>query len=453
MHESENGMSNPQTAKPSSLLLRDRNFRWYIGNAVVSFLGDQFSIIALPWLVLKMTGDALIVGTVLAVISVPRALFIFIGGALVDRYSPKRVLMITKYANMVLLAVSAILVLTNSLSLWMIYALSLGIGLASAFGFPSASAIITHVVAPAQLAMANRVLMSLRQLTYFLGPLLAGVLIVWLGDGGGTANSVGLGLAFLLDAISFGLSAWMLSHVEMLTAKDASPAAGPSRQHVLKSVAEGFSSCWNDKVLRACLLYWPATALLITGPTQVAVPVLADTLAPHAGAAAFGLMVGAHGAGTLGGMILSGIKPNLRAGSLGTTLLLTDGLIGLLFILLGLISSPWQGAGLLFLIGLLAGFMQVSVLTWMQRRVAPAMVGRAMSIFIFIFMGLPPIFAAVTGWVMQSVALEILFAGCGILRILTVMVAFTTSQMRSVSDTAIGGQTPLSGDKQNAGAN
>jgi len=120
MHESENGMSNPQTAKPSSLLLRDRNFRWYIGNAVVSFLGDQFSIIALPWLVLKMTGDALIVGTVLAVISVPRALFIFIGGALVDRYSPKRVLMITKYANMVLLAVSAILVLTNSLSLWMI---------------------------------------------------------------------------------------------------------------------------------------------------------------------------------------------------------------------------------------------------------------------------------------------------------------------------------------------
>jgi len=110
-------------------LFKDRNFRWLTSGAFLSMLGDQFTLIALPWLVLQMTGDTLVLGTVLALISVPRALFILIGGALVDRHSPKQVLMITKYVNLVLLAALAGLVFAGTLSLWMVYALSLGIGL------------------------------------------------------------------------------------------------------------------------------------------------------------------------------------------------------------------------------------------------------------------------------------------------------------------------------------
>jgi MFS family permease len=97
-------------------LFKDSNFRWMTGGAFLSMLGDQFTLIALPWLVLQMTDDTLVLGTVLALISIPRALFILIGGALVDRHSPKRVLMVSKYVNLVLLATLAGLVLAGMLT-------------------------------------------------------------------------------------------------------------------------------------------------------------------------------------------------------------------------------------------------------------------------------------------------------------------------------------------------
>lgn len=270
-------------------------------------LGDQFTLIALPWLVLQMTGDTLVLGTVLALISIPRALFILVGGALVDRHSPKQVLMVTKYVNLVLLAALAGLVLAGTLTLWMVYALSLGIGLATAFSIPAGTAMMPHVVARPQLQAANGISLGLRQLTMFLGPLLAGLLIALFGTGDTAAseathaNATGIGLAFAIDALSFAVSAWTLSQVQTHAAP-ATPTAAP--QAVLASVAHGLAHFWRDHELRTCFLYWSAIALFIMGPIHIAIPVLASST-PQLGAAAFGTMVGAHGAGTLLGMVVS----------------------------------------------------------------------------------------------------------------------------------------------------
>ena len=84
-------------------LKNDANFRWLLSGGILSMLGDQFTLIALPWLVLKLTGDPLSLGLVLALLGAPRAIFILVGGALVDRYSPKRVLMLSKHASALLL--------------------------------------------------------------------------------------------------------------------------------------------------------------------------------------------------------------------------------------------------------------------------------------------------------------------------------------------------------------
>ncbi len=429
-------MSEPAQNDPRAALLRDRNFQWLLGGGFVSLLGDQFTLIALPWLVLKMTGDTLVLGTVLAVISVPRALFMLVGGALVDRHSPKQVLLLTKYLNTALLGVLAALVLAGGLALWMVYLLALLIGVSTAFSMPSATSMMPQVVKPAQLQAANSVMLSLRQLTMFIGPLLAGLLIALLGDAGGGASgdATGLGIAFGFDAFSYALSGWTLAKVVM---QPRGPATtGAPRPAVLAAVADGLRHCWRDRDLRTCFIYWAAVALLITGPIQIALPVLASSAG--LGAAAFGTMVGAHGAGTLLGMVLSGMKPQLRAGSLGATILLIDTIVGLLFIPMGLISATWQGAGLLLAIGVLGGFVQVAVFTWIQRRVPPALLGRAMSLFMFIFMGLAPISAAVTGWLMHaSLTLPQLFAGAGSLLIGIVVLALALSQMRHVSEQAV----------------
>ena len=427
-------------ADPRAALLKDSNFRWMIGGSALSMLGDQFTLIALPWLVLQMTGDTLVLGTVLALISVPRALFILIGGALVDRHSPKQVLMITKYVNLVLLAALAGLVFAGTLTLWMVYALSLGIGLATAFSIPAGTAMMPSVVARPQLQAANGISLGLRQLTMFLGPLLAGLLIALFGAGDAAkgaatatahASATGIGLAFALDALSFAVSAWTLSKVQTRVDTAAAPAAAP--QAVLAAVAHGLGHFWRDSELRTCFLYWSAIALFIMGPIHIAIPVLASSN-PQLGAAAFGTIVGAHGAGTLLGMVVSGAVPRLRLGSLGMTILAFDAVIGALFMPLGLITAVWQGAALMLVIGLLGGFMQVSVFTWIQQRVPPALLGRAMSLFMFIFMGLAPISAAVTGWVMKSVTLTQLFAASGGTLVVLAAVAFVLTPMRRMTD-------------------
>ncbi|RQO78786.1 MFS transporter, partial [Acidovorax sp. FJL06] len=373
-------------------------------------------------------------------------LFILIGGALVDRHSPKQVLMVTKYVNLVLLAVLAGLVLAGSLTLWMVYALSLGIGLATAFSIPAGTAMMPHVVARHQLQAANGVNLGLRQLTMFLGPLLAGLLIALFGDataaasaggeGGARANATGIGIAFALDALSFAVSAWTLAQVQTHgggAPSSAAPAAAP--QAVLASVAQGLVHFWRDSELRTCFLYWSAIALFIMGPIHIAIPVLASST-PELGAAAFGIIVGAHGAGTLLGMVVSGMVPRLRIGSLGMTILAFDAIIGALFMPMGLVTAVWQGAVLMLAIGLLGGFMQVSVFTWIQQRVPPALLGRAMSLFMFIFMGLAPVSAAVTGWLMKSVTLAQLFATSGGTLVVLAALAFVLTPMRRVTDAA-----------------
>ena len=87
-------------------------------------------------------------------------------------------------------------------------------------------------------------------------------------------------------------------------------------------------------------------------------------------------------------------------------------------------------------IGLLGGFMQVRVFTWIQQRVPPALIGRAMSLFMFIFMGLAPVSAAVTGWVMQSISLPTLFMACGASLLVLVALAFVLTPVRSIQDGA-----------------
>jgi hypothetical protein len=132
-------------------------------------------------------------------------------------------------------------------------------------------------------------------------------------------------------------------------------------------------------------------------------------------------------------MAVSGAR-RLRIGTLGTSLLLADIVIGLLFVPMGHIRSTAQGMALMLAVGVLGGFMQVAIFTWIQRRVGPAMVGRAMSLFMFIFMGLVPLASAFTGWVLNYLSLTILFSTCGLLLAAVAATAWVASPVRSIDD-------------------
>src|SRR5512143_460864 len=128
----KNAVQEPARASPTTIL-RNSNFRLlWIGEGI-SLLGDQFYMIALPWLVLSLTGNALAVGTVMAMAGIPRALFMLVGGALTDRFTPRKLMINSNLARMILTCLLAALVMTNLIQLWMLYMFALLFGLADAF--------------------------------------------------------------------------------------------------------------------------------------------------------------------------------------------------------------------------------------------------------------------------------------------------------------------------------
>jgi MFS family permease len=184
---------------------------------------------------------------------------------------------------------------------------------------------------------------------------------------------------------------------------------------------------------------------------QVALPLLASQRL-H-GASALGLLMGAQGAGALAGMALSAVFGKRRAGTLGITLLLVDGLAGLLLMPLGLVTASWQGMLILLAIGVLGGFVQVAVFTWIQQRVAPAMLGRMMSIFMFIFMGLAPLAATVAGWLASVVSLSTLFIGAGLFLSVAALGAWLFTPMARLANAAPPGPSHGKGEADPIAAN
>lgn len=425
-------MRNTPSMEGRVLLLQEPGFRWLLLGSSVSLLGDQFTLLALPWLVLSLTKDTLILGLVLAFAGVPRVILILFGGALTDRYSPKRVLMATKCVNTVLLGLFAILVVMGALRFWMVYGFAIGIGLASAFSFPSGSAICSQVVESKRLQTANSILMSMRQISMLAGPLLAGLLVAFFGGGGTNhpSGEKGLGLAFAFDAFSFAFSAWTLTKVPVNSVENSHP--GPSGKPVLHAIMGGLRHFWKDKSLRAFCLFAGAVNFFISGPLQVGLPVLASAYLGHS-ASTFGAWMSFYGTGTLAGMAISGALPESGEGQLGMMALLINGLTGLLLLPIGLVRAPWQCSILLGVIGLLGGFIKTAFFTWIQRRVPVEMLGRAMSLFMFIYMGLTPVSAAMTGWLMRGVNVSRFFTLCGWSLIGIVITGWVTPNLRDIS--------------------
>jgi MFS family permease len=419
-------------------LFADRNFRWLMGGGAVSMLGDQFTLVALPWLVLMLTHDPMALGLVLALMSLPRAAFILVGGALVDRYSPRNVLLVTKTANGLLLALLAAFGASGGLQLGWLYALAPAIGLVTAFGYPASGAILPQAVAPAQLQAANGTLMGLGQLSLLVGPVLAGALIRGFGDGAATPTTTGLWIAFGCDAFSFLFSAWTLTRVRL---RPKAAASNATQRHVFAEIGDALRAFWRDTALRTLCLYFAAIGFFVGGPIQVALPVLASRQLAG-GAGAFGLLMAAHGAGVLAGMVLASVRPTWRLKTLGTTMLAIDAIAGLAFLPFGHIHATWQGAALLAPLGALGGFVQVAVLTWMQKRVAPEMLGRTMSLFMFIFMGLAPLAAAVAGAALRVLSPAALFTASGATLLVIVACGALWTPIRRIRDVPAEGVMP-----------
>ncbi|MEO8609412.1 MAG: MFS transporter [Chloroflexota bacterium] len=420
-------ITETKVQKPASPL-SVRNFRLlWIGESI-SLLGDQFYMIALPWLVLQLTGSALALGGVLALAGIPRALFMLIGGALVDRFSPRAVMIVSNLARLVLVALLSALVLTNTIRIEMLYGFALAFGLADAFYFPAQSAITPQLLAEDQLQAGNTFVQGTAQLSLFLGPVLAGGLIALLGHNASadTPSTQGIGIAFGLDTLSFFASLLCLSLMRI--PRIATKAA--EQQNVIQSIKAGFAYLWSQAALRALFLLMVAMNFFILGPVIVGIPVLAATRLAE-GAAAFGIIMSAFGGGALVGIILASALPHLKPERLGAMLLLIISFMGIGLALMPLFTSTPVIAVIMLLIGVTNGYVNINFFTWLQKRVPQELMGRVMSLLIFSSVGLAPISNALAGVILQ-VNLNVLFIGGGLLMALISLLAILLPAVRQM---------------------
>jgi len=408
----------------------NRDFRLLFGGSSISMIGDQFTLVALPWLVLQITGKPVQLGLVLAVMALPRAAFMLVGGAVVDRLSPRRVLLTARAANAVLAGLLAGLVLAGAIQMWMVYLLAFSIGLCTAFAYPAGGSILPQIVPPKQLQAANSMIMGMRQLSMLIGPALAGLLVTAGSARAGAtagAGAHGTGLAFTVDAVSFLFSVASLLMIHVASERDSRAAPGG----VLSQVFEAIRWLWQDVQLRSFIAYMAFVSVLVMGPLQVGLPLFAKTRFAE-GAAAFGWLMTANGTGMLLGSVLSTSVTRMMRGRLGIMVLCLDGAAGLALAVLSTVHTLLPGAALLVLTGLFAGTVQIAIVTWLQRRVPQAMMGRTMSIVFFTFLGLAPLAAALAGGLLSLISISELFIGAGLSLTALATICLTRPSLRAI---------------------
>src|SRR5262245_33073225 len=382
--------------RPASPLPQGPLLRCWIG-ASISLLGDQFYLVALPWVVLQLTGSGVAMGTVAMAAGIPRAVLMLLGGAVTDRSSPRRLLMATATARTLLVAAVGALLWLHDLRLWHLYVLAIAFGTADAFALPSSGAMLRSLVGPEQLPAANSIWQSSALLTGVVGPAAAG----WL------TKALGAAVAFFLDAISF---LFIIGALWTLPDPPRPHAAAP-KSKIWTSVGEGLAYVGRDVSLRSLMLLAAVLNFCLAGPLNVGLAYLPRHR--FTSPTAFGLWVSIVAAGAVAGMLLAGVWKSERRGVL---LCGTGAILGAATASMAMLPGLWPVAALLAVMGVFSGFINVQLQAWFQQRVDRAYLGRVVSVLMLSAFGLMPLSMAAAGAAVEwSVAGTFLVAGAAML--------------------------------------
>src|SRR5918995_657747 len=185
------------------LLSRNRSFRQLWLGQVVSQMGDWFNTIALYTIILQLTGSGRDVGLLLVARFVPSFLFGPISGVVADRFSRQKIMIWSDLLRA--LVVLGFLFVRRADQLWIIYVLTVFQLALSTFFEPAKTAVIPSIVSDRELVAANAISSVTWSIMLTLGAAIGGVITGWFGTD----------VAFILDALTYLLSAWLIFTVRL----------------------------------------------------------------------------------------------------------------------------------------------------------------------------------------------------------------------------------------------
>jgi MFS family permease len=402
--------------------LKASAFRRLWAGAGLSMLADQAFLVALTWLVLRVTGSGAELGLVLAVASIPGTILTPAGGVLSDRYSPALIMIWTSAGRVLLLALLTFLIMADATRIWHVYVIAAGLSALDALYYPASMSIVPTLVDRARLNAANALSQAAEQVSSIFGPALAGTLLALLGLG---ASFGATAVLFLIATALFGAVARAAKSSRPQASDVPEEDKGQSGARI--ELSEGISYVWRDGVIRSLLLILLCTNLAMMGPLYVGGAVLAESRL--GGAGAFATLVGAAGAGALIGVVGAGSVSRFRRRGL-----IELGLTGLLGIIVGAIAfvpNLVAAVALATSIGAISSFLGVITISWLQERAEPRLIGRVMSFAMFSAIALDPISFALAG-VLVELDLTAMFLAAGTLLLLTAVLGGLSRTMREV---------------------
>jgi len=347
-------------------------YRRLFAGVTVTMLGQQMTLVAVPFQVFAITGSSLLVGVTSIVALVPLVVFGLLGGAIADAMDRRRLMLITSIGAAVtsaLLAVQAGLGMDNLVVLWVLTAF---VSAFAAVNQPTRSAAIPAVVGTDLVPAANALAMTVRQIGVIAGPLLAGLLI-GAGD---------LFLAYVVDAVGFAAAVWLVRGLPPLPVVGA--AAKLRLSAAVRGVGEGFAFLRTQPVLLMTFVV-DIIAMLFAWP-QAVFPQLSETT--YAGNAnSLGWLFAGVSIGSLVMGLTSGWVS--RVDRQGAVVLAAIAVWGVAIIGFGFAGSLWVAVLCLAVAG--AGDMVSAVLrsSMLQLAAPDDMRGRMQGVFIVVVAGGP----------------------------------------------------------------
>src|ERR1700736_2641750 len=257
----ETGSSPASRWQAGVRALRHRNFQLFFSGQLISLVGTWMQSVAQSWLVYRLTGSALLLGSVGFAGQIPVFLFAPLGGITADRVNRRHIVIGTQVAAMLLAFVLAALTLTHRVQVWHVFVLAALLGVVNAFDIPGRQSFLVDMVGKEDLMNAIALNSSMFNGARVIGPAIAGILVAKIGEG----------WCFFANAVSY-----IAVIIGLLMMRVQSPARA-SMASPYEHMMEGFRFVNRTAPIRALLLLLGVVSL-VGMPYVVLMPIFADQI-------------------------------------------------------------------------------------------------------------------------------------------------------------------------------
>jgi MFS family permease len=374
--------------------LRHRNFQLFFSGQLISLVGTWMQSVAQSWLVYRLTGSALLLGSVGFASQIPVFLFAPLGGITADRYNRRYIVIATQNASMLLALILAALTLLHRVQVWHIFVLAALLGVVNAFDIPGRQSFLVDMVGRDDLMNAIALNSSMFNGARVIGPAIAGILVAKIGEG----------WCFFANGVSY-----IAVIVGLLLMRVVSPPrtvmASPF-EHMM----EGFRFVNDTGPIRALLLLLGLVSL-VGMPYVVLMPIFADQIL-HGGAQGLGILMGATGVGALFGALTLAFREGVKG--LGRWVAWCCAGFGASLAVFAYSHRFWVSVILLLPVGYTMMLQMACSNTLIQVMVPDALRGRVMAVYSMMFMGMAPIGALLGGVLADSLGAPLTVAVGGL---------------------------------------